>query len=151
MEEDILYDEQKQLNNKLYLDETIKYTKSVFNKIKLIFYTITGYTFYEINPHFFINSLIAEHKFILKLRYILENYNNKDNSSDTVITIKENMLTKIFILKYCVISICQTYVYNTVYFNTYNYILELKSLNLEYIYNYIIDDNYIIIFSKIII
>lgn len=137
--------------NQSYLLQSEVYTKDVFTRIKLIFNIVTGFTMFQQNPHFHIDSLDSEYQFILILRNILENYNNNDNSSETVISIKEDMLIKVIVLKYCVIRICKKNIYNTIYSDIYKNISKLNHCNLEYIYNYIIGDNYVFIVSKTII
>lgn len=113
----------------------------MIDKIDTAFKFYTGWSLYDENPHFYIDSNELNNSFIQLLDHI-----NENNSS--VIYIKEDMPLKVIVLKNHVIRICLSSLYYKKYEKIFDFIKRWDHPNLEKIG--IIRDigKYVIIVSK---
>ena len=116
-------------------------TIKLINKIDIAFKYYTGWSLYDENPHFYIDSNELNESFMKLIDFIGE-----DNSS--MIYIKEDMPLKVIVLKNHVIRVCLSPLYYKKYEKIFNFIKKWDHPNLENID--IIRDigKYIIIVSK---
>ncbi len=116
-------------------------TANLLNKIDVAFKYYTGWSIYDDNPHFYIDSHQLNDSFS-------ELINEINDNIDTLIYVKEDMPLKVFVLKDYVIRVCLSSLYYVKYNKIFNLIREWRHSNLESIH--LISDigKYVIIVSK---
>jgi hypothetical protein len=103
---------------------------------------------FEQNDCLYLESNGEKNHFSNLLNIINTKYNNGDMSSDFIELLKDDMHVKVFVLKNCIMRICNKQIYDKYYSNIYKIIIKWNHKHLETIYEIYNTDNYVIIISK---
>jgi hypothetical protein len=124
--------EQNNLPLQIFINNMEKYDYSLFNQ----------------NNCLYLKSCDEKNKFNDILNIINNKYNNNDVSSDFIELLKDDMNIKVFVLKNCIMRICEKQIYNKYYSEVYKTLIKWNHKNLETIYEIYNTNYYVIIVSK---
>ena len=131
--------------------ENVPNSESIINAFNNCFQDYTCESIFAHNNCLYIDSNDLKTNFTNTLLIIIERYNNGHFSENLIEGMKDDMHIKVFILKHCILRICETSVFNADYKDTYMQVINWSNPHLETIYEIFNIGKYTLIVSKKII